>query len=154
MIIPNVIYKSIYKLFPQEIDSEASKIILKLFVRFLKERKAIVTLYAFFKCKKVTFRMDLRRVNDLVLDLLVFNEKYDPFIKKWTRAEIIKDIQPKLVLAQLWRFYLLDHIEEIPHKEVRKMLVKALRYNIAFSGLRNDEEIKMYFEKYKILNGK
>ena len=90
MIIPNIHYKSTLNLFPQDIDSESSKIIMKLFVRFLKEKKAIVALYAFFKCQKDTFRMDVGRVNDLVLDLLVFNEKYDPFIEK-NKNKLLKE---------------------------------------------------------------
>lgn len=126
-----------------------------MFVKFLKERKAIVTLYAFFKGRKNAFRMDVRRTNDLILDTLTYGEGYNPIAKKWERPEIIKETKSKLVLCQLWRFYVLDHIEEIPYEEVKNMLIGQLTNNIKTNGMREDKDVENYFKKYKtLLNGK
>lgn len=113
---------------------------MKLFVKFLKERKAIFAFYAYFKAshskKKVTFRMDVRRTNDLVLDTLIYGEQFNPL--------------KQLILCQLWRFYVLDHIEEIPHEKVRNMLVEQLTKSIIVNGTRKDKDVEKYFEKYKL----
>lgn len=157
MIIPNVTYHSYFNYLPQEVDTESSKILMKLFIKFLKEKKAIVAFYAYFKAshsERATFRMDVRRTNDLVLDTLAYGEEFNPLKQKWEESILLKNTKPRLILCQLWRFYVLDHIEEIPHEKVRNMLVGQLTKSIIANGTRKDKDVEKYFEKYKtLLNG-
>lgn len=126
----------------------------QLFVKFLKKHKR----YNLFVVLKNTSRFgktkfaDFLRTNtrstygiaDLVIDFYYIVLKGDA-----NREE-------RLVTSQLWRFHMLEKLNEIDENTTKLFFpkenyVKSIRGRIANNGTRNSKEIEKLFDKFDIL---
>ena len=126
----------------------------QLFVKFLKKHKR----YNLFVVFKNTSRFgktkfaDFLRTNtrstygiaDLVIDFYYIVLKGDA-----NREE-------RLVTSQLWRFHMLEKLNEIDENTTKLFFpkenyVKSIRGRISHNGTRNSKEIEKLFDKFDIL---
>lgn len=116
-------------------ENKQALIIWKLFVKFLKKNSLMTLLYcgqdkSYYKRASNAI---LYNQEDLFIKLISSDRRYKI---KW------------LQYSQLWRFYLLDNINEIKTQD--NFFVQRLISTIKNNGLRESKEVKQYFDKYKI----
>ena len=117
-------------------ENKQALIIWKLFVKFLKKNSLMTLLYC---------GQDKNYYYQRAHHVILYNQE-DLF-----RELISSDRMNKikwLQYSQLWRFYLLDNINEIKTQD--NFFVQRLISTIKNNGLRESEEVKQYFDKYKI----
>ena len=116
------------------------KQVLPLFFRFVKEHKMMTDLYGYISFKKhgMFFMYSKLGFPSLVIDKLDFAFGDKIGYKK------------ALVLSQLWRFYILEHINEMPHSIHQSFLLSDTIKEIKSNGTIGDEKLKQLFKKYKL----
>lgn len=122
-------------------DIDFIKQVLPLFFRFVKERKMMTDLYRYISFKRhgKFFMYSKLGCSSLVIDIL------DNAIRdKIGRVNV-------LVLSQLWRFYLLEHIGEIPPSNHQRLLFSDTLEEIKSNGTRCNDELKQLFKKHNLL---
>lgn len=116
--------------------SEFVKDVLKLFLRFVKERGLIKQLYnRIARWHGQFYVYSYLRCTSLAFDNLDFGlERYK-----------------LLVLSQLWRFYILEHIDELPASIHQRLLLSDTIKEIKANGDRSNGELKELFKKHNII---
>lgn len=61
-------------------------------------------------------------------------------------------LDDKLVLSQLWRFFLLDNIDSLGFvsEEAKNEFIEYAKYIIQLNGIRQDSRVADYFKKYSM----
>ena len=146
MVIPSIKYSCPHWVIDSYDDEEFNKIVVKLFIKFLKKKKAMTALYSTFKkCgKKYQYHMWSLHTSDLVLDWLRYNEE------SGIRPCENVSYEDKLVMCQLWRIYLLEHQSELPSTDFKDDLLSGMKRSILRNGHKNNDEIKQYLAENNI----
>ena len=147
MVIPSIKYSYPGWVADSDDDDEGfNKMVVKLFIKFLKKKKAMTALYSTFKTcgKKYKYHMWSSHTSDLVLDWLRYSSGGG------TKPCENVSYEDKLVMCQLWRIYLLEHQSELPHTDFKDVLLGGVKWSIINNGHRNNDEIKQYFAENNI----
>ena len=113
----------------------------KLFVKFLKKYGLMDALYA-IRGIGYTFRpLSIRRIGDFFIEVFETFEDERYFRCSYNRLQ----------LSQLWRFYLLENVDEYPNRD-RDLMRSTITSSISHNGYRESKEIRELFEKYNITN--
>ena len=113
----------------------------KLFVKFLKKYGLMDALYA-IRGIGYTFRpLSIRRIGDFFIEVFETPEDERYFRCSYNRLQ----------LSQLWRFYLLENVDEYPNRD-RDLMRSTITSSISNNGYRESKEIRELFEKYNITN--
>lgn len=61
-------------------------------------------------------------------------------------------LDDRLVLSQLWRFFLLDNIDSLGFvsEEAKNEFIEYAKYIIQLNGIRQDSRVADYFKKYSM----
>lgn len=123
-------------------------VVIKLFIQFLKKHHCMHNLYG-----------NLSRFGLLSNDKLTMIMRYPLlgdmgvlFIRYGKSKESLKTgvaRQEDLVLSQLWKFYLLERINQFPIK-IQQDVENILKYDIMNNGYRGNEEIKKLFVEHNL----
>ena len=124
--------------------------ILKLFVGFLKKERLLYKYNMSFKFYSyLKFNEDLN-------NLWFFNMLSYLYLFVIPKDELIESLRGNndehRINCQLWKFYLLDHFDEIKFiKEIKKDIFKqSLIDSIYIGGVFDNEKLIELFSKYKI----
>ena len=113
----------------------------KLFIKFLKKYGLMDALYA-IRGIGYTFRpLSIRRMGDFFIEVFETFEDERYFRCSYNRLQ----------LSQLWRFYLLENVDEYPNRD-RDLMRSTITSSISNNGYRESKEIRELFEKYNITN--
>lgn len=113
----------------------------KLFIKFLKKYGLMDALYAIkgfgYKLRPVSIRM----ITDYFIDVFPHVEDEHYFRCSYGRLQ----------LSQLWRFFLLEHVDEY-HEKDRKNIKSYITSGLSNNGYRGSKEVRELFKKYNIIN--
>lgn len=138
--------------------------IITLFYCFLKKNYVFRNLYSKDNEKYITTHLTRKELyRRLDIYPILRNRRLDKISDLWLDygSELASgDLgfpysSPSILsLSQLWRFYLLDNMDNIifPEEEEKESLIEKLRRAIEANGLRGSKEIEEYFKKYDIPN--
>ena len=113
----------------------------KLFIKFLKKYGLMDALYA-IRGIGYTFRpLSIRRMGDFFIEVFETFEDERYFRCSYNRLQ----------LSQLWRFYLLENVDEYPNRD-RDLMRSTITSSISNNGYRESKEIRELFKKYNITN--
>ena len=124
--------------------NDTQTIAIKLLINFLKEHNEMGLLYglAYYRnYEGLVSKIFSHSIGDKYIDLC-----YER--KKVTHSNAIEQFY--LIQSQLWRFYILDHIDAFPMDKQGEIL-ETVRYSLTCNGTRGVKELDILFEKHKII---
>ena len=113
-------------------------VVIKLFIQFLKKYHRMHNLYG--------------NSSRLVMTYPLMWDMGHLFIRYGKSKESLKTRvarQEDLVLSQLWRFYLLERINQFPIKN-QQIIESILKDSILHNGYRGSEEVKKLFVEHNL----
>jgi hypothetical protein len=120
-------------------------VVIKLFIQFLKKHHCMHNLYGTLSRRgllsndKLTMIMAYPSIGDMGLLFLRYAKKEN------LKTGEIK--QGDLVLSQLWKFYLLERINQFPI-QTQQFIESILKGSILNNGYRDSEEVKKLFVEH------
>jgi hypothetical protein len=122
-------------------------VVIKLFIQFLKKHHCMHNLYGTLSRRgllsndKLTIVMTYPLMGNMGLLFIGYGKKESP------KTREIK--QEDLVLSQLWKFYLLERINQFPIKN-QQIIENILKNDIMNNGYRGSEKIKKLFVEHNL----